>query len=179
MLSVESCNASAKYELVLLCLLLRIKGQRALHDMSNLGYLKMPVLFCSHFTAACVCVQFGKSGVHSQERHNLNKNNTSQLLPSVQEQKKAEGMKIELTEFPVSLSRSGQEIWAPALAAKSSVTRGIPQETRPAASEGASWKSLRPLQMRGASCLTVPAQVIYKNPCPVQGKTCFPSTAIN
>ena len=76
--------------------------------------------------------------LHSQERHNLNKNNTSQLLPSVQEQKKAEGMKLELTEFPVSLLRSGQKSWAPTLVGKSSMTCGIPQESHSAASEEAS-----------------------------------------
>lgn len=48
MLSVESCNIPAKYELVL-HLLFRVKGQPALHDISNLEYLKMCVPLRRYF----------------------------------------------------------------------------------------------------------------------------------
>lgn len=102
--------------------------------------------------------------VHSQERHNLNKNNTSQLLSSVQEQKEAEGIKLELTEFPVSVFRSGQKSWAAARVGKSGMICGISQETCPAASQGASRGLSLPLQMSSTSCLPVPAHVIYQSP---------------
>lgn len=86
--------------IVLLCLLCRIRGQPALRDIGHLGYLKTSMLVCSHFvTDRSILVRLHMICMiwkvcSSQKRDN---NNTIQLLTSVQEGMKAEGMKLELT----------------------------------------------------------------------------------